>query len=54
MAQVAQALTADEVGAIAQWLAVQPVPEPAHPAATLPAALPISCGGVPDVTKAAP
>jgi hypothetical protein len=27
------------------------VPAPAHPAATLPAALPITCGGVPDVTR---
>jgi len=54
MAQVAQALAADEVSMVAQWLAVQRVPEPAHPAATLPAALPINCGGVPDVTKVSP
>ena len=52
MAEVARALAPEDVGAIAQWLAAQPVPEPAHPATTLPAALPIACGGVQDPTKA--
>lgn len=53
MAQVAQALSPEDVSAIAQWLAAQPVPQDAHPATTLPAALPLGCGGVPDAAKAA-
>ena len=47
MAQVAEKLTPEEIGAVASWLAAQPVPQPAHPAAALPAPLPMDCGGVP-------
>ena len=44
MAQIAKVLTPDDIGAISQWLAGQPVPLHAHAAAALPAAMPIACG----------
>ena len=44
MAQVAQALAPEDLVAVAQWLAAQPVAD-AHPAATLPAKPPLDCGG---------
>jgi cytochrome c553 len=48
MADVAKALAPEDIGALSQWLAAQPVPRAAKPAATLPAPLPLRCGGVPD------
>jgi cytochrome c553 len=48
MAQVAQALAPEDIGAVSQWLAAQPVANGAKPAARLPAPLPLRCGGVPD------
>jgi len=52
MAQVAQRLAPADITALSQWLAAQPVPAFAKPASSLPAALPIACGGVPPVTTA--
>ncbi|HEY9067924.1 MAG TPA: c-type cytochrome [Burkholderiaceae bacterium] len=46
MAQVAQRLAPQDIAALSQWLAAQPVPPGAKPAAALPAAMPIECGGV--------
>jgi cytochrome c553 len=46
MAQVAKLLTPEDIGALSQWLAAQPVPEYAKPAAMPARALPIACGGV--------
>jgi len=47
MAQVAQRLAPSDLSAVADWLASQPVPQPAKPVAALPAALPIPCGAAP-------
>jgi len=46
MAQVAQRMSLDDIGAVSSWLAAQPVP--AHAAAPVEAgsALPIACGGL--------
>ena len=44
MAQVAKALTPDDIGAISQWLAAQPVPVHAHAASALPSEMPLDCG----------
>lgn len=48
MAQVAQALSGDDIDAASQWLASQPVPPGAKPLAALPVGhrLPVACGGV--------
>jgi len=45
MAQIAQRLAPQDISALSQWLAAQPVPVPAKPAASLPAAMPLECGG---------
>jgi cytochrome c553 len=45
MAQVAAALTPEDISAVASWLAAQPAG--GKPAAALDHALPIACGGVP-------
>lgn len=47
MADVAKKLLPDDVSAIASWLASRPLPAQTTAAATLPAALPLPCGGVP-------
>jgi len=44
MADIAQRLSADDVGALATWLAAQPVPANAKPAATIAQPLPMRCG----------
>jgi cytochrome c553 len=44
MAQVAQALTPDDISAVSAWLAAQPAQ--GHPATALPGPLPFACGGV--------
>lgn len=49
MAQLARLLNPDDISALSQWLSALPVPAGAKPAASLPAALPIECGGVPRV-----
>ena len=53
MAQVARALLPQDITALSQWLAAQPVPVGAHPAESLPAELPLRCGGVPATGAAA-
>jgi cytochrome c553 len=46
MATVAGKLAPEDIGAVSTWLSSQPLVN-AHPASSLPAALPIDCGGVP-------
>lgn len=46
MRQVAESLAPQDVAALVQWLASQPVPAAARPAATLPAAPPLECGSL--------
>jgi len=46
MAQIAKALAPQDIAAVSHWLAAQPVPAPAKPAATLPAKMPLDCGGL--------
>ena len=46
MAQISAALTADDIAAVTTWLASQPVPARAKPAAALPTVLPLPCGGI--------
>jgi cytochrome c553 len=45
MAQIAQRLAPEDISALSQWLAAQPVPASAKPAAALPAPMPLECGG---------
>lgn len=47
MAAVGRKLSTDDVNAIASWLAVQPVPDRAKPAAALPGPLPMPCSAMP-------
>ena len=47
MADVAKALSPEDVSAVAAWLSAQPVPSPAKPMAKLDAPLPLKCGGAP-------
>jgi cytochrome c553 len=44
MAQVAQRLTPEDLGAVTSWLASHPLSADVHPAASLPAPPPIACG----------
>jgi cytochrome c553 len=46
MAKIAAQLTPEEVGAITSWLSSQPVPADSKPAASVPAKLPLDCGGI--------
>ena len=46
MAQIAQALAPADISALSQWLAAQPIPAGAKPAASLPNPLPLPCGDV--------
>ncbi len=46
MAQVAHRLAPEDIGAVSSWLAAQPVPAHAQPAADAAAPLPIACGGL--------
>lgn len=45
MGEIARRMSAEDIGAVAAWLATQPVVD-ARPAATLPAPLPVRCGSV--------
>lgn len=45
MAQVARALTAQEIVDLADWLAAQPVPDGGQPAPAAPGPWPLRCGG---------
>lgn len=47
MARIAQSLTDADINALTQFLASQPVPADAHPAAALAAPAPLACGGLP-------
>lgn len=47
MADIARQLSAEEVSAVAAWLASRPLPVPASAATTLPEPLPAECGSVP-------
>jgi cytochrome c553 len=47
MAQIAQRLSAEDIGAVAAWLAAQPVPAGAVAVAPGSAKLPLACGSVP-------
>jgi len=47
MADIGRRMTTPDINAVASWLAVQPMPADAKPAASLPAPLPIACGGMP-------
>ena len=49
MAQVALALTLDDINAVSHWLAAQPLPAGTKPADALPAEMPAPCGGVASV-----
>ena len=49
MAQIAKLLKPEDISALSQWLAALPVPAGAKPAARLPKALPMNCGGVPEL-----
>jgi cytochrome c553 len=46
MAQIARALTPQDVEALTQWLASRPMPASTHPATSLPQPLPMHCGAV--------
>jgi cytochrome c553 len=46
MAKVAKSLSAEDVSAMANWLAAQPLPADPHPAAAIDAPLPLACGVV--------
>ena len=54
MAEVARSLAADEIATLSSWLAAQPVPVNAKPAATFRAPVPMQCGGVETTTPKAP
>lgn len=47
MHKIATQLSTDDIGAVAAWLSAQPVPAGAKPATALPAAMPLTCGSVP-------
>jgi cytochrome c553 len=47
MAGVAKSLAPEDIAALSQWLSAQTVPSGAKPAASLPEALPMRCGGLP-------
>ena len=46
MAQVGSRLTSSDINAVAGWLALQPVPVDARPAASLPGPAPMACSGM--------
>jgi len=46
MANIAKKLSAEDLGAVASWLAAQPVPADAKPAASIALPLPLDCGSV--------
>jgi len=46
MAQVAQRLSAEDIGAVSAWLAAQPVPANSKAPPAPPTPLPLACGGV--------
>lgn len=53
MAQIVRRLQPDELNAIAQWLAGQPLPADSRPVTQAPAAWPMDCGGLQGTAGAA-
>ena len=51
MAHVAKGLAPEEVSAVADWLASQPLPANPHPVQALPAPMPLRCGVASEVAK---
>ena len=47
MSEVGRKLSTDDVNAVAAWLALQPVPDRAKPASSLPGLLPMPCSAMP-------
>jgi cytochrome c553 len=47
MADIGRRMSTADINAVASWLAVQPMPADTKPAASLPAPLPVTCGGMP-------
>jgi cytochrome c553 len=47
MADIGRRMSTADINAVASWLAVQPMPADTRPAASLPAPLPVKCGGMP-------
>ena len=47
MGEITNRLSLEDINAVSSWLAAQPVPPDAKPAASLPAKLPVACGSVP-------
>ncbi|MFT3857503.1 MAG: c-type cytochrome [Aquabacterium sp.] len=47
MAEITRRLSADDVAAVASWLAAQPLPADTHPAASAATPLPMDCGSGP-------
>ncbi|RQO64166.1 cytochrome C [Variovorax sp. KBW07] len=47
MADIGRRMTTADINAVAGWLAVQPMPADTRPVASLPAPLPVRCGGMP-------
>lgn len=49
MAEIAKKLSPEDIAAVSQWLAAQPLPADTHPAAagSLPQPLPLACGSLP-------
>ncbi|WP_428312107.1 c-type cytochrome [Hydrocarboniphaga sp.] len=54
MAQIAERLSADDVAAVAAWLAAQPMPADTHPANTFTTPPPLQCGGLMPTAEHAP
>jgi cytochrome c553 len=47
MAEIGRRMTTADINAVASWLAVQPMPANPKPVSSLPAPLPMTCGGMP-------
>ena len=54
MSHVAKSIDPQEIGAIAGWLASQPVPADSKPVAAFPGPLPFACGGVTNAPAVVP
>jgi cytochrome c553 len=54
MAAIAERLSAEDLGAVAAWLAAQPMPADTHPAAAFAAPPPMECGGLSPATRSTP
>jgi cytochrome c553 len=54
MAQVAQRLSPEDLGAVAAWLAAQTMPADTHPAAAFASPPPLECGGLSPAAGSAP